>query len=88
VEETVNRNMFAQPEVMIWISLQESKLQVGRYRSRTNDRERTDEAEREGSSRADKEAVGLTQSSRNHRKRAGETGREESNRADREQRRK
>jgi hypothetical protein len=67
---------------MIWISLQESKLQVGRYRSSTNDRERTDGAEREGSSGTDKEAVGLIQSSGNHRKRAGEAGREGSNRAD------
>ena len=69
---------------MIWISLHESKLQVGRYRSSTNDGERTDGAEREGNSRADKEAVGLIQSSRNDRRTVGEDGREGSNRADKE----
>jgi len=51
-------------------------------------RERTDGAEREGSSRTDKEAVGLIQSNRNHRKRAGEAGTEGSNGADREYKRK
>ena len=84
MEETANRKKFAQPEVMIWISLQESKLQVGRYRSSTNDRERTDGAEREGSSRTDKEAAGLIQSSWNDRKGAGEAGRGWCNGAGRE----